>query len=241
MSSPVDVSEDRLVEYVLGEMRRDEAQALEGLIQTDAPLATEVRRLRQVFELMPYATLEEPPVDLRARILDAAVARAQPVAKNAPRPAARAARRVVWSRFIAAAAAMVALAFGFDSWRTRQELALQREVTVALQEPNVVRSFALAGTGARERRGRPGDARPRRQEGRGRAEGHAGAACRRGLSPVGGGRRQERAVRPVHRRSPTAPSWRSSWSRSNRTPRPSASSSSPSSRRRSQTRRRVRG
>jgi hypothetical protein len=97
---------------------------------------------------MPYATLEEPPVDLRARILDAAVARAQPVAKDAPRPAARAARRVVWSRFIAAAAAMVALAFGFDSWRTRQELALQREVTVALQEPNVVRSFALAGTGA---------------------------------------------------------------------------------------------
>jgi anti-sigma-K factor RskA len=147
MSPPVDVSEDRLVEYVLGEMRREEAQALEGLIQTDAQLATEVRRLRQVFELMPYATLEEPPVDLRARILDAAVARAQPVAKNAPRPAARAARRVVWSRFIAAAAAMVALAFGFDSWRTRQELALQREVTVALQEPNVVRSFALAGTG----------------------------------------------------------------------------------------------
>jgi Anti-sigma-K factor rskA len=60
----------------------------------------------------------------------------------------RLARRVVWSRFIAAAAAVVALAFGFDSWRTRQELALQREVTTALQEPNVLRSFALAGTGS---------------------------------------------------------------------------------------------
>jgi len=147
MSSPVDVSEDRLVEYVLGEMRRDEAQALEGLMQTDAQLATEVRRLRQVFELMPYATLEEPPAELRARIVDAATARAQPAAKETPPTRVRPARRVVWSRFIAAAAALVALALGVDSWRTRQELALQREVTVALQEPNVVRSFALAGTG----------------------------------------------------------------------------------------------
>ncbi len=147
MSGPVDVSEDRLVEYVLGELRRDDAQALERLMRTDAELAAEVRRLRQVFDLLPYATLEEPPADLRARILDAAAARAQSARKEAPPSTVRAARRVVWSRFIAAAAAVVALAFGFDSWRTRQELALQREVTATLEEPNVVRSFALAGTG----------------------------------------------------------------------------------------------
>jgi anti-sigma-K factor RskA len=147
MSGPVDVSEDRLVEYVLGELRRDDAQALEGLMRTDAELAAEVRRLRQVFDLLPYATLEEPPADLRARILDAAAARAQSATKEAPPSPVRPVRRVVWSRFIAAAAAVVALAFGFDSWRTRQELALQREVTATLEEPNVVRSFALAGTG----------------------------------------------------------------------------------------------
>ena len=103
MSCPVDVSEDRLVEYVLGELRRDEAQALEGLMQADTQLAAEVRRLRQVFELMPYATLAEPPVDLRARILDAAVARAQPVAKDAA--ARRRAPRAVSS--------------GAASWRRR--------------------------------------------------------------------------------------------------------------------------
>jgi anti-sigma-K factor RskA len=147
MSLPVDVSEDRLVEYVLGELRRDDAQALEGLMRTDPELAAEVRRLRQVFDLLPYATLEEPPVDLRDRILDAAAARAQSAKTDTAPPKGRPARRVVWSRFIAAAAAVVALAFGFDSWRTRQELALQREVTTALQEPNVMRSFALAGTG----------------------------------------------------------------------------------------------
>jgi hypothetical protein len=146
MSLPVDVSEDRLVEYVLGELRRDDAEALERLMQTDAQLAAEVRRLRQVFDLLPYASLEEPPAELRGRILDAAAARMQSAEKEA-RPAARPARRVVWSRFIAAAAATLALALGFDSWRTRQELALEREVTSALQEPNVMRTFALAGTG----------------------------------------------------------------------------------------------
>lgn len=149
MSQPIDVSEDRLVEYVLGELRRDEAQALEHLMQADVQLAAEVRRLRHVFDLLPYATLTEPPPELRSRVLDAAAARAKPTAAPAPaEPARRGPRRVVWSQFAAAAAAALALAFGLDAWRTRQELALQREMTVALQEPNVVRSFALAGTGA---------------------------------------------------------------------------------------------
>src|SRR5262249_57108892 len=147
MSGPVDVSEDRLVEYVLGELRRDDAQALERLMRTDAELAAEVPRVRQAFDLLPYPPPGEPPADRRARSLAAAAGRAQSARKEAPPPTVRAARRVVWNRFIAAAAAVVALAFGFDSWRTRQELALQREVTATLEEPNVVRSFALAGTG----------------------------------------------------------------------------------------------
>ncbi len=146
MSQPIDVSEERLVEYVLGELRRDEAQALERLMQGDVQLASEVRRLRQVFDLLPYASVVEPPPELRARVLEAAAARTAQATASAPAP--RPARRLVWSQFAAAAAAALALAFGIDAWRTRQELGLQRELTAALQEPNVVRSFALAGTGA---------------------------------------------------------------------------------------------
>jgi hypothetical protein len=66
---------------------------------------------------------------------------------RAPIPA-RPARRIVWSRFAAATAAAIALALGYDAYQLRSELALQREVTALLQEPNVVRSFALAGTGS---------------------------------------------------------------------------------------------
>jgi len=54
---------------------------------------------------------------------------------------------VVWSQFAAAAAAVLALAFGFDAYRVRRQLGLERELTATLQQPNVVRSFALAGTG----------------------------------------------------------------------------------------------
>jgi anti-sigma-K factor RskA len=141
MSEPLDVSEDVLVQYVLGELRRDEAQELERRLGDDSALAAEVWRLRQVLDLMPYASIAEPPPALRGRILDAATTRQARTAKP------RAPRRIVWSRFAAAAAAALAVAFGVDAYRTRQELALQREVTATLQEPNVLRSFAMAGTG----------------------------------------------------------------------------------------------
>ncbi len=140
-------AEELAVQYVMGELRRDDAQAFERRLATDIDLAAEVRRLRGVLGLVPYATVAAPPPDLRARILDAAERLAAVPAPSAT-PAARAPRRVVWSRFAAAAAAALALAFGLDAWRTRQELALQREVASMLLEPNVVRSFELAGGGA---------------------------------------------------------------------------------------------
>ena len=141
MSEPLDVSEDVLVQYVLGELRRDEAQELERRLGDDSALAAEVGRLRQVLDLMPYASIAEPPPALRGRILDAATTRRARTAQP------RAPRRIVWRRFAAAAAAALAVAFGVDAYRTRQELALQREVTATLQEPNVLRPFAMAGTG----------------------------------------------------------------------------------------------
>src|SRR5881398_1429135 len=139
---PRDPTADELaVEYVLGELSRAEAETFERRVADDPELAEEVRRLRATLGLLPFATVTEPPAHLRARVLAAGAGHAS------ARATTRAPRRVVWSRFAAAAAAVVALAFGFDAYRVRRELGLERELTRMLEEPNVVRSFALAGTG----------------------------------------------------------------------------------------------
>ena len=142
MTSPRNPTAAELAaEYVLGALSAEEAAAFERSVADDPELADEVRRLRATLGLLPLATVTEPPADLRARVLAAGGAPA-PV-----RATARAPRRVVWSQFAAAAAAVLALTFGFDAYRVRRELALERELTATLREPNVVRSFALAGTG----------------------------------------------------------------------------------------------
>ncbi len=135
-----DAAEELAVQYVLGELRPDEAAAFERRLAEDRALDAEVHRLRRVLGLVPLATATEPPPELRGRILAAAEAQAR-------RPRAPAARRIVWSRFAAAAAAAVALALGVDSWRTHHELDLQRELSQTLQEPNQVHQFAMAGGG----------------------------------------------------------------------------------------------
>jgi len=142
MSAPSisDTDMDLAVQYVLAELPRAEAEAFVRRCAGDPVLAAEVERLRSTLGLMPYATVTTPPPALRARVLAAATAKAR-------RPAARASRRVVWSRFAAAIAATIALALGIDTYRVRQELALQRDLQAMLLEPNVVRSFALVGTG----------------------------------------------------------------------------------------------
>ena len=141
MSRPLDEDAEVLaVQYVMGELRADDAAAFERRLATDAPLATEVGRLRRTLGALPFATETEPPPGLRERIVAAAEAEARrPVAAAAP-------RRIVWSRFAAAAAAALALAFGLDAYHTRRELTLQRQLAAMLLEPNVVKSFALAGT-----------------------------------------------------------------------------------------------
>jgi anti-sigma-K factor RskA len=148
-------TDDLAVLYVLGELSPDERTAFERQMASDAALAAEVGRLRNTFELLPYGNVTPPPAGLRDRVMAAAVAEAEPVpqparsesAKVVPFPVARPARRIVWSRFAAAAAAVLALALGIDSWRVRQELSLQRDVTALLSEPNVVHTFDLAGKG----------------------------------------------------------------------------------------------
>jgi len=143
MSRPIDDEAEVLaVQYVMGELRPDDAAIFERRLDADVGLATEVARLRKTLGALPFATETEPPPALRGRILAAAESQAR------RHSAGRAPRRVVWSRFAAAAAAAVALAFGLDAHRARRELALQRQLASVLLEPNVVKAFALAGTGS---------------------------------------------------------------------------------------------
>lgn len=155
--SDIDGTEDQAVQYVLGELTPKAAEEFARRLTGDPDLAAEVTRLRRVLGLMPYATHVTPPPGLRDRILSAAAEQQARGAAPAPAPhgqvartrvePSRAPRRVVWSRFAAAAAAAMALAFGLDAYRTRQELSVQRELASALLEPNVVRTFTMAGGG----------------------------------------------------------------------------------------------
>jgi anti-sigma-K factor RskA len=133
--------EDLAVQYVLGELPAAAARDFERQMASDAALAAEVRRLQQTLGLLPYATIAEPPPALRGRILAAAESQHR-------RQRAKAPRRIVWSQFAAAIAATVAIVFGIDAHRARQELMTQQQVAHLLLEPNVVRSFAIAGGGA---------------------------------------------------------------------------------------------
>lgn len=129
--------EEALARFVLGEMEPAEAREFARRAASDPALADELRRTRRSYELLGYSALREPPVALRARVLEAA----------APGPAVRGRR---WLRVAAPAAlaASLLLAVVLDDLRLRRELALVREVTETLHQPNVVVSFPLRGSGA---------------------------------------------------------------------------------------------
>jgi anti-sigma-K factor RskA len=127
---------ERAARYVLGELEPGEAAALERSLAEDAELAREVEAFHRLIGLLPLGAAADPPPALRARVLAAAGA------QRAPRPSMRLAP------LVGALAAALALALGIDAYRVRRELALERELGAAMQEPNVVLSFALAGRGA---------------------------------------------------------------------------------------------
>jgi anti-sigma-K factor RskA len=165
--------EDVKLRYVLGELGEAEVAAFERELAADADLAAEVRGLRRAFATLPYATATDPPSDLRARVLAAAQrdeVERRPTAGDAESVAARRTgrragpdspsgqrsvrrargierRRSWWSVAAMAVAAGVAIVFALDARNLRRELTLQREVAGLLQQPNVVVSFMLAGTG----------------------------------------------------------------------------------------------
>jgi anti-sigma factor RsiW len=144
MSGPNDNGgdEERMVQYVLGELPRGEAEAFERRLAANAALSSEVRRLRNTIELLPYASVTEPPPGLRAAVLRAAEKQA------GERAGVHSFRRISWTRFALAASILLALIFGIDSYRLRSELDIQRDANSLVQEPNVVRSFELAATGS---------------------------------------------------------------------------------------------
>ncbi|MBM4259106.1 MAG: hypothetical protein FJ147_24805 [Deltaproteobacteria bacterium] len=135
-----DVLEEMMTRYVLGDLREGEAKEFAQLVATNPDLGAEVVRLRQVLHLLPYAAATAPPVHLRFRVLRAAQT-------GKPHRATRVDSRVNWSRMVGSIAAALAIFFGWDNYRLRQELQLISEVNTLLQQPNVVLSFSLSGTG----------------------------------------------------------------------------------------------
>jgi anti-sigma-K factor RskA len=134
--------EERMISYLLGELPAQESRSFEELVASDPVLAEDVERLRRTLGLIPFAAAADPPAELRDRVIGA-VARRE---RTEMRPARRGLRVA-----FAALAAGIALAIGIDDYRVRRELALLREVTEVLQQPNVVVAFELSGTGSHAR------------------------------------------------------------------------------------------
>jgi anti-sigma-K factor RskA len=129
-----------MTRYVLGDLSQDQATEFEQVVTTNPGLAEEVMRLRQAFHLLPYAAVADPPAHLRFRILRAA--------RTAKRQnESRVGSRFYLSRIVGSIAAALAIFLGWDNYRLRQELQIQTEVSTLLQQPNVVLSFSLSGTG----------------------------------------------------------------------------------------------
>src|SRR5262249_57824336 len=85
VTSPNDIA----VEYVLGELSPEDAATFERRVATDPALAEEVRRLRATLDLIPFATVTEPPAHLRARVLAAGAAPPPAAAATPPPPPPR--------------------------------------------------------------------------------------------------------------------------------------------------------
>ncbi len=157
--------EDLMVRYVLGELAPNELDDMRRLLAERPELRDEIARLERTLGSLPYAEVTAPPPHLRARILDAAAAQraaARPtspvvLADHVRKPAtawtatakapAASTSRPSLMHILGSIAAVLVLALAWDGQRLRQELQLQRDVAATLQQPNVVRQFALRGTG----------------------------------------------------------------------------------------------
>ncbi|MEG4573653.1 anti-sigma factor [Microcoleus sp. N3A4] len=152
-------SEELMAGYVLGNLSSSEAEELRQVMKENPELATEVRRLQEVLEVMPYALPDlAPPPHLYSAILEAAsaasVAVANPHVSGVPNSLPQKKLKhspLQWSRVLGSIAALLALAVGVDNYRLRQEITTleaqvvrQKDVIAMLQQPNT-RLVSLKG------------------------------------------------------------------------------------------------
>lgn len=136
--------EELIAGYVLGNLSPKEAEELRLLLIEHPELATEVHRLQEVLEVMPYALPEvAPPPHLRSTLLEAAsadsVGVASPRASENPNPVSRGRLRgspLLWSNIIGSVAAILAIAFGLDNYHIKQQVVWQKDVISMLQQPD---------------------------------------------------------------------------------------------------------
>ncbi|HBY81388.1 MAG TPA: hypothetical protein DEG47_31355 [Cyanobacteria bacterium UBA11148] len=120
--------EQLMAGYVLCDLSPEEAENFRQLLTNNPQLATEVNRLQEALELLPYALPEvEPPPHLRSAILDAA---SEEISRDRPRKI----YHLPWSKIVASAAALVAIALGLNNYRLWQVAQSQQTVIARLQQ-----------------------------------------------------------------------------------------------------------
>lgn len=139
---PLEMWEELVAGYVLEDLSLEEKKAFDQLLQERPELvAAEIRHLKETLAMTPYALPEALPSPLlRNQLLVAAeqqTAQVIDLATVAPR------RSVAWLSWAGSAAAVIALVFGLDSYRLRQELqtaqgqlAQQQSIVSMLQQAN---------------------------------------------------------------------------------------------------------
>jgi anti-sigma-K factor RskA len=163
MTTPgADPRYDALAELALGTLPDGERPELEAWLASDAQAQAELRALQESLALLAVTAPEqEPPADLRARVLavtgqvanPTGIERPREIVPQSPRPAPaaitrdNAAKGVPLSWLAAAAAALIALGLG---WYALQLQSQVEQLEAALQQA----SAQLAATEAEARAGR---------------------------------------------------------------------------------------
>jgi anti-sigma-K factor RskA len=138
---PLEMWEELVAGYVLEDLSLEEKKAFDQLLQERPELvAAEIRHLKETLALTPYALPEALPSPLlRNQLLVAAEQQTQVINLATVAPL----RSVAWLSWAGSAAAVIALVFGLDSYRLRQELqttqgqlAQQQSIVSMLQQAN---------------------------------------------------------------------------------------------------------
>jgi anti-sigma-K factor RskA len=132
--------EELMAGYVLGNLSPEEAEQLMQLLAERPELRTEVHRLQEVLELMPYALPEvTPPQSLRSAIIEAATTE---IERDATPTTSFNLTWRAWGKITGSLAALLVLVLGIDNYRLRQQIetlqaqtATQKDVISMLQNP----------------------------------------------------------------------------------------------------------